>query len=160
LFVDLKLPSDIPTTVRRTVARAAARGVKLFTLSGSATRETVGAAVAGRGDRAAPKLLFVRFLSSQGREAAGGDGLGAALPDQARFAADAGVDGFIVSGREIAVLRKAFPSALLVSPGIRPKGAALDDHQRSCTPREAIELGANRLVVGRPIRDASDRRAA
>jgi orotidine-5'-phosphate decarboxylase len=160
LFVDLKLPSDIPTTVKRVVALAADVGVELFTLSGSATRETIEAALEGRGNHAGPKLLFVPFLSSQGHDAAGGADFETMLLDKAHFAKSAGVDGFIVSGQEIGLLRRTFPDVLLVSPGIRPSGARLDDHKRSCTPREAIELGANHLVVGRPIRDAADRRHA
>lgn len=161
LFVDLKLPSDIPTTVERTVALAASLGVELFTLSGSATAETIAAAVKGRGGRTNPQLLFVPFLSSQGRAAvAPGESFEQTLLSRARFARDAGVDGFIVSGPEIALLREEFPDVLLVSPGIRPAGAGLDDHQRSCTPAQAIALGADYLVVGRPIRDAHDRRAA
>lgn len=160
LFVDLKLPSDIPTTVERTVALAASLGVELFTLSGSATAETIAAAVRGRGGRENPKLLFVPFLSSQGRDTTGGESFEQVMLEKARFAARAGVDGFIVSGPEIALLRKEFPDMLLVSPGIRPAGAAKDDHARSCTPAEAIALGADYLVVGRPIRDAKDRRAA
>jgi orotidine-5'-phosphate decarboxylase len=158
LFVDLKLPSDIPTTVQRTVSVAADLGVQLFTLSGSATAETIEAAVKGRGTRTDPKLLFVPFLSSQGRSAAPGERFEDAILAKARFAANCGVDGFIVSGQEIAVLRQEFPDKLLVSPGIRPSGSATDDHQRSCTPAEAIALGADQLVVGRPIRDAADRR--
>jgi orotidine-5'-phosphate decarboxylase len=160
LFVDLKLPSDIPTTVQRTVALAASLGVELFTLSGSATAETIAAAVAGRGESKHPQLLFVPFLSSQGRDVTGAASFEDTLLERARFAKQAGVDGFIVSGPEIALLRKEFPDALLVSPGIRPAGAALDDHKRACTPAQAIELGADYLVVGRPIRDAQDRRAA
>jgi orotidine-5'-phosphate decarboxylase len=161
LFVDLKLPSDIPTTVQRTVDLAASLGVELFTLSGSATAETIAAAVAGRGNRSKPQLLLVPFLSSQGHDASGGaETFQATLLQRARVGKQAGVDGFIVSGPEIGLLRKEFPDALLVSPGIRPSGAALHDHKRSCTPAQAIELGADYLVVGRPIRDAADRKAA
>lgn len=160
LFVDLKLPPDIPTTVQRTVSLAADLGVELFTLSGSANAETIRAAVAGRGSRTNPKLLFVPFLSSQGYDAAEGERFEDAILRKAHFASDCGVDGFIVSGQEIGLLRREFPDRLLVSPGIRPSGSKTDDHQRSCTPAEAIALGANHLVVGRPIRDAADRRAA
>jgi orotidine-5'-phosphate decarboxylase len=160
LFVDLKLPSDIPTTVQRTVDLAASLGVELFTLSGSATAETIAAAVRGRGEQLNPKLLFVPFLSSQGRDTTGADNFEQVLLARSKFAREAGVDGFIVSGPEIALLRKEFRDVLLVSPGIRPAGTKLDDHRRSCTPAQAIELGADYLVVGRPIRDAKDRRAA
>ena len=81
------------------------------------------------------------------------------LDERTSMALDAGADGLIVSGAEIGRLRKLYPNALLVSPGIRPSGSGTDDHKRSTTPAEAIELGSDRLVVGRPIRDADDRRA-
>lgn len=161
-FVDLKLPNDIPTTVRRAVELAASAGAKLLTLSNSATRETIQAAVTGRGAHSDPKLLFVPHLSSQDRsDFASLEGRGEAdferfLEERTRFAQQAGVDGFIVSGQEIGLLRSLYPSALLVSPGIRPAWAGKDDHKRSCTPAEAIRLGADYLVVGRPIRDAAD----
>jgi orotidine-5'-phosphate decarboxylase len=166
VFVDLKLPNDIPETVRRAVAVATRTGVKFLTLSHSATGETIRAAVAGRASQSDPHLLFVPVLSSldssdfaaASRQAS--SEFGADLVRRAGSAAGDGVDGFIISGQEIALLRQAFPHATLVSPGIRPAGAAKDDHKRSCTPGEAIRLGADYIVVGRPIRDAPHRRDA
>lgn len=166
VFVDLKLPNDIPETIRRTVSVAADMGVALMTLSASATSDTVVSAVAGRAGRPSPKLLLVPFLSSLSRaDAARHEGFDAAdfdeiLKQKTRSAFDNGVDGVIVSGPEIALLRGWYPEALLVSPGIRPAGAAANDHKRSCTPKEAIRLGADHIVVGRPIRDAPNRREA
>lgn len=166
VFIDLKLPNDIPETVRRVVNVAARMGVKFLTLSHSASRETIQAALRGRGEHIAPELLFVPVLSSvdqadfaqeTGRDAAAFHG---ELVRRAEDASRAGADGFIVSGREIAVLRARFSGAVLVSPGIRPSGALRDDHKRSCTPAEAIRWGADYIVVGRPIRDAKDRRDA
>lgn len=162
VFVDLKLPNDIPTTVRRTVELAASVGVSLLTLSNSVTRETIEAAVSGRGERPSPKLLFVPHLSSQDRsDLAAHHGHSEAdferfMEERTAFAKQAGADGFIVSGQEIALLRRLHPEALLVSPGIRPTWAPKDDHKRACTPGEAIRLGADYLVIGRPIRDAAD----
>ena len=69
---------------------------------------------------------------------------------------DAGGDGVIASGSSVARLRSAYPQILIVTPGIRPSGAATDDHKRSLTPAEAIRAGADHLVVGRPIRTADD----
>jgi orotidine-5'-phosphate decarboxylase len=166
IFVDLKLPSDIPETVRRVVSLAAKMGVKFLTLSHSASRDTLQAAVRGRGEQALPELLFVPVLSSvdasdfardSGSERAG---FQADLLRRAVDAKKAGADGFVVSGEEIALLRRHFPDSALVSPGIRLAGAARDDHKRSCTPAEAIRRGADYIVVGRPIRDAKDRCAA
>lgn len=166
VFVDLKMPSDIPETVRRTVGVAASLGVRFLTLSHSASRETIQAAVQGRGENAWPELLFVPILSSLDRSdyaaIAGQDpaGFESDLVRRAGVAKGLGTDGFIVSGQEIGLLREAFPDVTLVSPGIRPAGSSRDDHKRSCTPAEAIELGADYIVVGRPIRNASDRRGA
>lgn len=166
VFVDLKLPSDIPETVSRVVGLAADLGVKLITLSNSATRGSIVAALAGRGGRVDPKLLYVSSLSSldrtdfaqqYGRPEADFESF---LKQQTASAKASGVDGFIVSGQEIRLLRTSYPEALIVSPGIRPVGASKDDHKRTCTPAEAIALGADYIVVGRPIRNAPDRRAA
>ncbi|HLK39049.1 MAG TPA: orotidine-5'-phosphate decarboxylase [Polyangiaceae bacterium] len=166
VFVDVKLPNDIPETVRRAVAVAAKQGVNFLTLSSSATNETIRASIEGRAGRATPQLLFVPFLSSLGRA----DFAAMTGRDERAFedylkgrvaeAKAAGVDGFIVSGPEIGLLRAQYPDALLVSPGIRPEGSPSDDHKRSCTPAEAIALGADYIVVGRPIRNAPDRRGA
>ena len=162
-FVDLKLPGDIPETVRRAVGVAARLGVSLLTLSSSVPSATIRDAVQGRGDRATPKLLVVSFLSSMSRtdfaETTGKDPsqFEAHLKDRTAQALAAGADGFIVSGPEIGLLRDEYPDVLLVSPGIRPAGSSTDDHKRSCTPADAIRLGADYIVVGRPIRDSSNR---
>jgi orotidine-5'-phosphate decarboxylase len=166
VFVDAKLPNDIPETVRRVTRSVAEMGVKFLTLSSGVTTETFRAAVDGRAEHADPQLLFVPALSSQDRsdfETLAGASPTAFEDDLTRKAASAksaGADGFIVSGQEIQLLRKLYPKALLVSPGIRPAGATKDDHKRSCTPSEAIRLGADYIVVGRPIRHASNRRLA
>lgn len=164
VFVDLKLPNDIPETVARTVAVSARLGASFLTLSNSVTEATLRAAVKGRAPHPRPELLFVPFLSSQSRaDFANQYGrpeseFEAFLAQRSHAARAAGADGFIVSGPEIAVLRKEHPDVVLVSPGIRPSGTKTDDHQRSCTPSEAVRLGADHIVVGRPIRDAVDRR--
>jgi len=166
VFVDLKLPNDIPETVRRVVSLAAAMGSRFLTLSHSASRDTIEAALRGRGDHPGPELLLVPVLSSldpaefarqTGQDPEGFQGELLRRADEGK---NAGVDGFVVSGREIALLRAHFPNAPLVSPGIRPSGASRDDHKRSSTPAEAIHWGADYIVVGRPIRDARDRRDA
>jgi orotidine-5'-phosphate decarboxylase len=164
VFVDLKLPNDIPETVSRAVAVSARLGASFLTLSNSVTDATLRAAVKGRAPHSKPELLFVPFLSSQSRAdfakqyGRPESDFEAFLVERSLAARSAGADGFIVSGPEIAVLRKAHPDVVLVSPGIRPSGSKTDDHQRSCTPSEAVRLGADHIVVGRPIRDAADRR--
>ena len=163
IFVDLKLPNDIPQTITRVASLAADMGVSFTTLSATAEPDTIQAAVRGRGDRPDPKLLFVSFLSSQDRNdyarntGAESETFETFIKNRTERARGAGADGFIVSGEEIALLRSLHPDALLVSPGIRPAGSAQDDHKRSCTPSQAIERGSDYIVVGRPIVRASNR---
>ena len=127
------------------------------------------AARKARGDSATPKLLMVPYLSSLD----GGDlesryeerDLETFLLKRAQVAIDdAGCDGLIASGDAIRLFRKRYPKdtgVVLVSPGIRPSGASHDEHKRFTTPGEAIKLGADYLVVGRPIlKDPSPRTAA
>ncbi len=164
VFLDVKLPGDIPETIRRAVAVAAASGVEMLTLSASADEPTVRAALEGRGSSPTPKLLFVTWLSSMDASDLARAGSTAAFDDyildRCRRMEAAGCDGAIVSGRTIALVRQAHPKLLIVSPGIRPSGSAADDHKRSATPAEAIAMGADHLVVGRPITRAADPRAA
>jgi orotidine-5'-phosphate decarboxylase len=166
VFVDLKLPGDIPETVKRVVGLATEIGVKFLTLSNSVTPGVIKSARDGRGDSKTPELLYVSYLSSLDRndfaEQFGADPstFERHLEQRTAAAKDAGVDGFIVSGQEIGLLRSKYPDVTLVSPGIRPSGSPLDDHKRSCTPAEAIRLGANYIVVGRPIRNAPNRKDA
>ncbi len=169
LFLDLKLPNDIPATVTAAVRKAASLGVRFLTLSHSAEPATMAAAVRGRAeggrDARSMQLLTVPFLSSTSPEdfarqagRAASDFRGELLR-RATEAKGFGADGFIVSGQEIALLRERFPGATLVSPGIRPAWAGADDHKRSCTPSEAVLLGSDYIVVGRPIVKAGDRQA-
>lgn len=151
VFLDLKM-HDIPETVRSAARNIAEAGVEMLTVQGDA--DTVRAAVEGVEGRCA--VLFVPLLSSQGGE----DAEDVILP-KGEAALHAGADGIIVSGKEIGAARQSFGDApLLVSPGIRPTDASIDDHSRAMTPARAIELGADYLVVGRPIRSASDPKAA
>jgi orotidine-5'-phosphate decarboxylase len=164
VFLDVKLPGDIPETIRRAVQAASALGVDLLTLSASADETTVRAARQGRGDAERPRLLFVTWLSSMDggdfARAGGTGGFDAYVLDRCQRMKAAGCDGGIVSGPTIRLVREAHPDLLLVSPGVRPHGAAADDHKRSSTPGEAIAMGSDYLVVGRPITRASDPRGA
>jgi orotidine-5'-phosphate decarboxylase len=169
VFLDLKLPGDIPATVQAVVRSASSIGVRFLTLSHSAGETTIRAAVAGReqghSGKAQTELLGVPFLSSEdATDFARQSGQSASdfqdvLLARASAAKSAGVDGFIVSGKEIELLRSSFPEATLVSPGVRPTWSPKDDHKRACTPAQAIEWGADYLVVGRPIRSAPGRDA-
>ena len=159
IFIDLKL-FDISATIEAAVSGVASFGMDFLTVHGDP--HVVRAAVAGRGD-SATKILAVTILTSLDR----GD-LDKSLiqsgeiPDlvveRARLAFEAGADGVIASPQEAAMIR-ALPEAagkLIVTPGVRPAGAAVGDQKRVETPGSAIAAGADHLVVGRPIRDAAD----
>jgi orotidine-5'-phosphate decarboxylase len=72
----------------------------------------------------------------------------------------AGLRGFVSSAEEVAAMRRSFPEATLVIPGIRPAGAAVGDQKRVATPAAAIAAGADYLVIGRPVTQAADPAAA
>ena len=160
VFLDLKM-DDIEATVEAAVGNMKDE-VELLTIHG--TGATVRAARAGRADRTSPRFLMVTALSSLDsadlRTALAHPGLH--IDDyaagKARAALDAGCDGLVASGSSVRRLRDAFPGRdfLVVAPGIRPTGAGTDDHKRTLTPMEAVRDGADYLVVGRPVRDASD----
>ncbi|MGD0562878.1 MAG: orotidine-5'-phosphate decarboxylase [Roseiarcus sp.] len=161
VFVDLKL-HDIPNTVERATAQIARLGAYFLTVH--AYPQTMRAAAAGaRGTRL--KLLAVTVLTSCDdadlAEAGYALGVRALVARRAAQARAAGVDGLVASASEAAMLRAAVgDSLLLVTPGIRPAGADLGDQKRVATPAQAIADGADYLVVGRPVTQASDPRAA
>jgi orotidine-5'-phosphate decarboxylase len=168
VFVDLKVPGDISNTIGAVIDLCIDHGVTFLTLSESMPRAAIRAAAAARNtrDRAEPKLLTVPYLSSLGADdlaetIGAGDDLETYVVTRAKAAIDAGCDGVIASGQAIHWCRTAFPHpTLIVSPGIRPVGATSDDQKRHTTPAEAIRLGADYLVVGRPILRAADPRDA
>jgi orotidine-5'-phosphate decarboxylase len=168
VFVDLKVPGDIANTISAVVDFCVSMNVTFLTLSESMPLPGIRSARAARDARQSqgPKLLTVPFLSSLDAAdlpgvAAGENDLEAFILKRAHAAVEAGCDGMIASGQAIHVCRRAFPSStIIVSPGIRPAGASTDDHKRHTTPAEAIRLGADYLVVGRPILKAPDPRGA
>jgi orotidine-5'-phosphate decarboxylase len=168
VFVDLKLPGDISNTIKGAVDACVARDAAFLTLSESMPPAAIRAAVAARDAHAGArlKLLTVPFLSSLDASdlaemTEGAEDLKGYVLKRARRAVGAGCDGIIASGDAIAWCRAAFPHpTLIVSPGIRPAGAAADDQKRHTTPGEAIRLGADYLVVGRPILRAPNPRDA
>jgi orotidine-5'-phosphate decarboxylase len=169
VFVDLKVPGDIANTVTAVIDMCVANSVTFLTLSESMPLPAIAAAKAARTARQsdAPKLLTVPFLSSLDSSdlptVSGGErDLDTYILSRAHAAIEAGCDGVIASGRAIQVCRQAFPRpTIIVSPGIRQAGASSDDHKRHTTPEDAIRLGADYLVVGRPIlKDPNPREAA
>jgi len=165
VFLDLKL-HDIPETVERAVASAAALGVRYLTVHASGGFEMLRRAVARAEQAPSPlTILAITVLTSLDEQDLRDQGVEATPRDQvlrlARRAWDAGVRGFVTSPAEVLALRAALgDEALLVTPGIRPIGADAGDQKRIATPARAIADGADLLVVGRPIRDAAEPLAA
>jgi len=165
VFLDLKL-HDIPETVERAVARASALGARLLTVHASGGPAMLERAVArAESEGAGLAICAVTVLTSL--DDADLDAIGMGKPTRsaalrlATMAFRAGVRWFVCSPAEVRALREALgPDAVLVTPGVRPSGAALGDQKRVATPEQAIADGASWVVVGRPIRDASDRLGA
>jgi orotidine-5'-phosphate decarboxylase len=151
VFLDLKF-HDIPNTVAKAVAAAAAHKVFLLTVHASGGSEMLEAAaqVAGR-----PKIVGVTVLTS-----VAGD-VQAEVLRRAQLCQEAGLDGVVASPQELPALRAKFGEKfVIVTPGIRPGWAAAGDQKRIMTPAEAVAAGASYIVVGRPILAAPDRAAA
>ena len=164
VFVDLKVPGDIANTIGSVVDLCVATDVRFLTLSESMPVAAISAAKAARDRHSStnPKFLTVPFLSSLDqndlRTMYGTDDVNGCILQRAKAALQAGCDGLVASGQEIRLCRQNFPNAIIVSPAIRPAGSSTDDHKRFTTPKEAILLGADYLVVGRPILKSSSRR--
>ena len=159
VFADLKL-YDIPETVRRAVANLRASGATFLTVH--AERSIMEAAAKEKG---ALRLLAVTVLTSFDRSNLAQMGYAGSVEDlvlqRARAALEAGCDGVIASGLEAPKIKAAFGGKLLVvTPGVRPAGAAVADQKRTVEVAQAFANGADYIVVGRPIRDAPDPRAA
>jgi orotidine-5'-phosphate decarboxylase len=157
VFLDLKL-HDIPTTVARAAARVAALDVGLLTVHASGGPAMVRAAVDGLGD--AGRVLAVTVLTSMTAAdlaAIGSPPASAQVPVLARLATASGAPGLVCAPQDLTGVRAAVgPDVLVVTPGVRPDGASVDDHARATTPRRAIQDGADLLVIGRPITAAAD----
>jgi orotidine-5'-phosphate decarboxylase len=156
VFLDLKL-HDIPNTVERAARNVGRLGAGLLTVHALGGMPMVRAAVDGatEGAREAgeepPAIIAVTVLSSQAGE-------GLASPASLAFeAVSGGAAGAVVSGDDVESVREALGAGpLLVVPGIRPGGQPANDHARVMTPQEALERGADYIVVGRPITGSPD----
>ncbi|HXH38626.1 MAG TPA: orotidine-5'-phosphate decarboxylase [Thermoanaerobaculia bacterium] len=163
VFLDLKI-HDIPNTAKRAVAEAAALGAAMLTVHVSGgqamLRESVKAA-----EGSGTALLGVTVLTSLDdtelhRIGFPGTSLETALR-MAKLAQESGLRGVVASPHEVAAIREACGSGMrIVVPGIRPEGSEAGDQRRTTTPAAAIAAGADYIVVGRPITDAGDPRAA
>ena len=169
IFLDLKM-HDVDETIRRAVANVATLGVDFLTIHGNSA--TMKAACLGKGQQSV-NILAVPLLSSWNEKdlqelflvgpTADFTPKFDTLDDYVFWRADQavsqGCDGLIASGEYVQKLRARFnEDVLIVSPGIRPSGSTTDEHKRSLTPGKAIQDGADYLVIGRPIRDATNRK--
>ena len=165
VFADVKF-HDIPNTVAGAARALSGLGVAIFNVHASGGAAMMRAAKEAALAAAVPsKVLAVTVLTSLGPEELARVGQGMKVEEQvvclALLAQEAGLDGVVCSPREIAAVRKACGSGfLIVTPGIRPRGAELGDQVRVMTPGEAVQAGADILVVGRPLTAAKDPVAA
>jgi orotidine-5'-phosphate decarboxylase len=170
VFLDLKF-HDIPNTVAKAVAAATRLDVQMLTVHTGGGLEMMQAAeksaqqTALQSGRNAPLVLGVTVLTSLDSHSLSELGLegnvGRQVERLAELAAKAGLRGLVCSPLEITALRQLLPAKMqLVTPGIRTGAEKSDDQRRTLSPREAIDAGANWLVIGRPIYAAENPRAA
>lgn len=165
-FLDLKF-HDIPNTVSGAVRSAVRLGVDIMTIHLLGGRDMIKAAVdsakkeAMALSRPTPKIVGVTVLTSLDEDDLSDVGINRPLKDEeislVRLAISCGIDGVVCSPMDIGYIRPFIPGGFVViTPGIRPSWATKGDQARIATPRGAIKEGADLLVIGRPIRDASD----
>ena len=165
VFLDLKF-HDIPNTVAKACQAAAELGVwmvNVHALGGRNMMEAAREAIAKKGG--VSKLIAVTILTSMAEKDLREIGLTASPAEHvaslAQLARESGLDGVVCSPLEVQMLRRnCGEDFLLVTPGVRPAGAAQDDQQRIMTPAQALQSGSNYLVIGRPITKAHDPKAA
>ncbi len=165
VFLDLKF-HDIPNTVAKACKAAADLGVWMVNVHALGGRRMMAAAREAI-DAAAhrPRLIAVTVLTSMGDADLAEIGLQGSPEDNvrrlARLTASAGLDGVVCSPREVVMLRNTLGGDFqLITPGVRPAGAAFNDQTRVATPEDAMRMGASYLVIGRPITQADDPLAA
>jgi orotidine-5'-phosphate decarboxylase len=162
VFLDLKF-HDIPNTVAKAVAAAAELGVWMVNVHASGGLEMMSKAkqaLEKYGDKA-PLLIAVTVLTSMSREDLQGLGITRSPAEQvmllAKLTKEAGLDGVVCSAQEAKILKSALGEDFkLVTPGIRPAGAPSDDQKRIMTPEQAVAVGVDYLVIGRPITQADN----
>ena len=164
VFLDLKY-YDIPNTVARACSAAADLGVWMVNVHGSGGRKMMEAARSALSGDHTPLLIAVTVLTSMDQSDLVELGVDTSPADQvlrlAKLADSSGMDGVVCSPQEISLLREEIPSSFkLVTPGIRPAGSATGDQKRIMTPAQAVGLGSDWLVIGRPITGAEDPLAA
>lgn len=165
IFLDLKF-HDIPNTVASALAVIGELGVDYTNLHASGGLEMMERALeAVNKAKIPPKLLAVTVLTALNESGLKAVGQDTPVENQvqrlAKLTQSAGLAGVVCSAHEIKTLRAACgDDFILMTPGIRPAGSALDDQKRVMTPHDALSAGASHLVIGRPITKAQDPRAA
>lgn len=170
VFLDLKL-HDIPNQVSRAVAAATRLGVSMLTLHALGGWKMMHLGAEAATDTAAhlgipkPLLLGVTVLTSLDEPQLRLTGIAGSLPSAvhrlACIAEASGMDGVVASPQEAALIRESLPPGFIIlTAGVRPEGSRTHDQQRTMTPSQAIERGADYLVVGRPILESADPRHA
>lgn len=166
IFLDLKY-HDIPNTAAKAAASATRLGVSILNVHASGGADMMESSQAAAKEEAArlkiekPKVIAVTVLTSMDENNLKKTGINDNIEKQvlrlAGLAKTAGLDGVVASPSEVKLIREhAGKDFLIVTPGVRPKGASKDDQKRVATPREAIDNGADFIVVGRPITAAPD----
>ena len=158
VFLDLKF-HDIPNTVSRAVRGASAMGVSWLTIHACGGEDMIKAAREAARDTRVLAVTVLTSLDDEGIRRIGWEGnVDEQVENLALMAREAGADGIVCSAREVSALRAVLDDdCFLVTPGIRPAGASADDQARTATPEGAVASGADYLVVGRPVVNASDR---
>lgn len=165
VFLDLKL-HDIPNTVASAVRALAPLNPAIINVHAGGGRAMMqAAAIAASDSESATKVIAVSVLTSLDQADLGQLGVSGTVSDHVRrlgaLARDCGLDGMVCSAHEIEILKaECGQDFMLIVPGIRPAGAAVGDQKRIMTPAEALALGADILVIGRPITAAADPAAA
>ena len=167
VFLDLKF-HDIPNTVAAAGVAATQLGVSIFNVHAAGGREMMRrtadavSQVAAREGIPRPSVIAVTILTSVDETVLSDIGMHSTCEDQVRtlaqLAEGSGMDGVVASPREVSLIRASVKKTpfLIVTPGVRPAGAVPNDQKRVSTPAEAIKMGADYLVIGRPITAATD----
>ncbi|MFA6971607.1 MAG: orotidine-5'-phosphate decarboxylase [Gallionella sp.] len=161
IFLDLKF-HDIPNTTAQACKAAASLGVWMINVHALGGRKMLEAAqIAVSNSARPPKLIAVTLLTSMNQEDINDIGINTSTEEMvlrlAKLAQESGLDGVVCSAMETEMLRKQCGSKFsLVTPGIRPPAASLDDQSRVMTPEAALRSGSSYLVIGRPITKAAD----
>ncbi len=161
IFLDLKL-HDIPNTVAKAIQSLRPLEPAILTVHAAGGRAMLEEAKAAAPEKT--KVVAVTVLTSLDSEDLKSVGVGGKPAEQVErlssLARESGLDGIVCSGAEVKSARRAWQHGFFVVPGVRPQGSGTADQKRVVTPREALDAGASILVIGRPITQAADPRAA